>query len=245
MCTFSFVPDRDGGYFAAMNRDELKNRVAALPPALHQHNGICALYPHEPSGGAWIGANSEGNLFAVLNWNGVRPSNMLAKEKSRGELIPKLLSLRDLQKTELSIHRAELKGMLPFRLFAAFRKERLLRQWRWDGTQLTDHVQEWSRTHSFSSSLSDERAESQRGEACERTWHESISNTAAWLRSLHASHIPEPGPYSVCVHRPDAATVSLTEVRCTGDRLEMSYLAGQPCQPNPQPISLQLQLGNV
>ena len=31
-----------------------------------------------------------------------------------------------------------------------------------------------------------------------------------WLRRLHRSHLPERGPFSICMHRSDAATVSYT-----------------------------------
>ena len=34
----------------------------------------------------------------------------------------------------------------------------------------------------------------------------------AWMRRLHRSHVPAPGPFSICVHREDARTVSYTEI---------------------------------
>jgi hypothetical protein len=42
-----------------------------------------------------------------------------------------------------------------------------------------------------------------------------------WLRSAHRSHVPAPGPFSVCVHRPDTATVSCTEVKSGSSRISM------------------------
>ena len=50
-----------------------------------------------------------------------------------------------------------------------------------------------------------------------------------WVRNLHQSHDPVPGPFSICVHREEAATVSYTEVRCSGQRISMSYRGGSPC----------------
>jgi hypothetical protein len=38
------------------------------------------------------------------------------------------------------------------------------------------------------------------------------------------------GSFSICVHRPDAATVSYTETFFTGGKLSMRYHAGHPCQ---------------
>lgn len=50
------------------------------------------------------------------------------------------------------------------------------------------------------------------------------------LRSAHASHIPGPGPFSVWVHRENAATVSSTEISCEADELVMTYQPGNPCE---------------
>ena len=36
--------------------------------------------------------------------------------------------------------------------------------------------------------------------------------SAAKLRAFHSSHEDGPGPYLTCMHRPDARTVSFTEV---------------------------------
>jgi hypothetical protein len=38
------------------------------------------------------------------------------------------------------------------------------------------------------------------------------------------------GSFSICVHRPDAATVSYTEASFNGGNLSMRYHAGYPCQ---------------
>jgi Transport and Golgi organisation 2 len=50
------------------------------------------------------------------------------------------------------------------------------------------------------------------------------------LQKLHKSHDPEPGPYSICMHRPDAATVSYTQVEFTPREISMVYVAGPPCE---------------
>jgi len=50
-----------------------------------------------------------------------------------------------------------------------------------------------------------------------------------WLRRLHRSHLPERGPFSICMHRSDAATVSYTEVAVSGQRATMRYKLGPYC----------------
>lgn len=229
MCTLSFLPTKPG-YLLAMNRDELKDRSAALPPALHQHNSELLVYPQEPSGGTWIAANSRGDLFALMNANAPTAVNLPLKRISRGEIIPYLLRARDLDEANRLWGELPLAGMHPFRLFAIFRLSHRLFQWSWNGSRLTSREHEWIRNHWFSSSRSDARAEGERGRVCEMSWHEGAAASTAWLRALHSSHIPDAGAYSICVHRPDAATVSYTEVDCTSRELRMSYLAGHPCE---------------
>jgi hypothetical protein len=88
----------------------------------------------------------------------------------------------------------------------------------------------WDVRHWFSSGVSDEMARKLRGNTCYEAWRRRDAGSAEWLRGLHASHSPVRGSFSMCVHRPDAATVSYTEVAFTGGDLTMRYHAGHPCQ---------------
>jgi hypothetical protein len=234
VCTLSFLPEKDG-YVAAMNRDEQRKRAIALPPSIWRADEVSLLCPQESGGGTWIGANSHGNLLAVLNWYSMEKKNLGEKSRSRGELIPALLREPDANSTKLALQHFDFTGIYPFRLFGIFPGERLIREWRWDADRLTTKFHEWGRHHWFSSSWSDERAEVERGDACERMWREDVADHSDWLRQLHASHIPEPGPYSICVHREDAATVSYTEVRYGHGELQMRYSPGNPCQSAESP----------
>ena len=228
MCTLSFIPKPDG-YLLAMNRDELKSRATAAPPSVHHSHSGSLIYPQEPSGGTWIAVNSQGNLLAVMNANAPADGVLPAKSTSRGNLIPTLLHERSSLQMDRAIKSLGLAGMHPFRLFALFPGTQEILQWAWDGTRLSSRPQEWIRNHWFSSSRSDSRAELERGRACEMSWHQDTPNALEWLRSLHSSHIPDAGAFSICVHREDAATVSYTEVVCGPREVRMSYLAGHPC----------------
>jgi hypothetical protein len=68
-----------------------------------------------------------------------------------------------------------------------------------------------------------------RGNTSFEAWRRRDAASAEWLRGLHASHSPTRGSFSICVHRPDAATVSYTEVAYGSDELIMRYHAGHPC----------------
>jgi hypothetical protein len=69
-----------------------------------------------------------------------------------------------------------------------------------------------------------------RGSTCYEAWRRRDAASAEWLRGLHASHAPVRGSFSICMHRPDAATISYTEVAFTAGDLTMRYHAGHPCQ---------------
>lgn len=234
MCTLTFIPTTDG-YQVAMNRDELRNRPIARAPQVHTRNGVEALYPAEPSGGTWIAANCYGNLLALLNWNDkTRPQDVPPKTRSRGLLIPELIDASSFAATTGTLEGLPLSGVLPFRLVGFFPGEKTVVEWSWDGMRKHLRTFPWSRGHWFSSSLSDQTAAEQRGMACEAAADRQDFGTAKSLRILHASHFPAAGPFSVCVHRPDAATVSYTEVVRKKRSVAMRYVPGNPCR-EPQP----------
>jgi len=229
MCTLSFLPLKNS-YIAAMNRDEQRTRVAALPPAIHEGAGLPTLYPQEPDGGTWIGGTARGKLLALLNWYSKEPARLGQKQRSRGEIIPAILAEATTESTDRTLRQLSLVGLFPFRLFGFFPLEQAIHEWCWDTRALETKSYEWGRHHWFSSSCSDTKAAIWRGAACERAWREDPGDPAAWLRKRHASHDPEPGPFSICVHREDAATVSYTEVQWDDRGLQMRYHAGNPCQ---------------
>ncbi len=236
MCTLSFLPE-NGGYLAAMNRDELKKRPIAFPPSVHPSPGSSLIYPQESGGGTWIGGNSRGTLLALLNWHAMENGTIEPKSKSRGEIIPLVLPEVNSESANHALSKLNLAGFHPFRLVGFFSEERQIREWCWDVRHLATKSHDWGRHHWFSSSRSDAQAERERGDACERIWGGDPANPADWLRQLHASHVPEPGPFSICVHREDAATVSYTEVQFRRGELQMRYLGGNPCQAS-EPLAV-------
>jgi|SRR5690348_2573240 len=230
MCTLTFIPTTYG-YLAAMNRDELRDRPLARAPKVRTRNGVQALYPNEPSGGTWIACNRYGILLALLNSNDkTRPESVPPKTRSRGLLIPGLIGAASFAAAADIFRRLKLDGILPFRLVGFFAAEKTVAEWSWDGARSHLRSLPWSHGHWFSSSLSDRAATEQRGIACKAAAARPDFGTSKSLRALHASHSPVEGPFSVCVHRADAATVSYTEVVCRKKSLAMRYVAGSPCR---------------
>ena len=226
MCTLSVVPEGDG-YLVGMNRDE----QIARPPALARERvpiaGGYAIYPREQSGGTWIGANSLGVTLALLNWYSAPP--LYPKSRSRGEIIPRLIASEDSGAVHDSLTKLELQGTLPFRLVGVFSREQKISEWRWNQWLLEIQEFPWQRRHWFSSGISDAEAETGRGAFCSRSATDGAP-AAHWLRELHRSHENGPGPFSICVHRPDVRSLSYTQIEFSGDKLDFDYVPRPPCE---------------
>src|SRR5205823_1452898 len=98
-------------------------------------------------------------------------------------------------------------------LFAAYRKNH-----RWKS-------QQW-----ISSGFDERTAQHVRGKTFRRAERQYSAGSLDWLRRLHRSHSPQAGPFSTCMHRADAATVSYTEVAVSSRHATMRYHAGAPCK---------------
>ncbi len=225
MCTLSFVPKRDG-YLIAMNRDELLTRGVAQCPVIHKLAGTNSVYPADVEGGTWIAANDRGETWALLNRNGGQRSS---RKLSRGQLVLGALATRDFDQLSNLLSEVGLFNFLPFRLIGVSLSSQRVREWVWDGTDLTTLDHPWHPTHWFSSGISDATATEQRGKVFEAAARRADAGSLPWLRRIHASHGAAPGAFSVCVHRDDAATVSYTEIEAGSGRVEMRYHAGSPC----------------
>ena len=238
MCTLSFLPKNDG-YIVAMNRDEQLSRLIALPPAIHASARSKAIYPLDVEGGTWIAVTESGTTWALLNRNSTLADT---KKCSRGEIILAALQSANELKAVEELKSQILDEVLPFRLVMLSETTKQVREWIWDGHGIASIPHPWQGHHWFSSGQSDELASEIRG----RTFAESCANPAAdsieWLREMHRSHAPERGAFSVCVHRPDARTVSYTEVLVSRRKAIMRYIPGAPCCTPPAPaIRLQLR----
>jgi hypothetical protein len=165
----------------------------------------------------------------LLNWNEIDIAGLGEKRRTRGLVIPYAILEKEASSTNDHLGRLSLNGVFPFRLIGAFRNEKQLIEWRWDGIGIQQLGWAWARKHWFSSSLSDSSATAERSPVCEIAVLDPQVGNENWLKQLHRSHEPAPGPYSVCVHRQDAATVSYTEVECARSSICMKYLSGSPC----------------
>jgi Transport and Golgi organisation 2 len=230
MCSVSFLP-RDAGFVLAMNRDERLSRGYALPPEALTREGVSMLYPRELSGGTWTGVNSAGMAFALINWHS-QPDRACGSPVSRGEVVRALLAARSDKQSASLLRQLPRERMNPFRLMIISLSESSLVEWRWNGDSLESLALPWRRHHWFSSGLDEARANDVRRAQCARVPGDSVD--LPLLRKLHRSHAPKAGPYSICMHRSDARTVSYTEINVQSPVASAYYIAGPPCSRAPR-----------
>lgn len=226
MCTVSFLPNSEG-FDLLMNRDELLSRTAALPPSIHRCGPLEALYPSEKEGGTWIGINQAGLALALINWYS-KPHRQAAP--SRGIVIPALLAAATQEDAERLLAGLPLSTLNPFRLMIFSASRRCLREWRSDGHTLQSEILPWRRMHWFSSGFDEREANRVRWEYCKTARVETLAD----LHALHSSHEPSKGPFSLCMHREDARTVSSTALSVGPHAAAMTYREGSPCEGWPE-----------
>jgi len=217
------------GYVLLCNRDERRTRKPAAGPRLAERHGVRFVAPVDGDhGGSWIGVNQLG--LWLCRWNRYGDWNAQANQSytSRGLL---LLDLLDCQHPECVLARVagmELQNFQPFTMAVlAVGKPAMLIEWT--GFEcLVQHDAELQMPLT-SSSTKQPDIHAVRHQHLQQT----ISVTGKFDRDLlwefHRSHLPAAGPYSVCMHRDDAATASLSVVTVTRDAVQFVYHGTAPC----------------
>jgi hypothetical protein len=227
MCTVTFVARRNG-YALGMNRDEKLSRAAGLPPRLTHLNGRAILAPSEPGDGTWIGVNDTGATLALINWYSVA-TRVAGQTVSRGEVVRLALPFDSPAGVDVALAEFCLARVNPFRLISVFPSSKAVVEWRWNLQRLERRGHRWRTNTWISSGFDEPGAQQTRGKIFGEALRQTSAGRTDWLRRLHRSHGTERGPYSTCMHREDAATVSYTEVTVSRQRADMSYTPGTPC----------------
>ncbi|GJM23489.1 MAG: hypothetical protein DHS20C15_34040 [Planctomycetota bacterium] len=194
------------------------------------------------AGGTWIAVDESGRCLCVLN--GDRPPARVAPDDapSRGQLVLELMRAPDAESVFAELQARAASGALrekAFKLLVARRGDSSrpadVERIEWDGAQLVRS------RHSGDGVFVSSRIEPDAVAAARGALFATLSSAphadaqalaAAQLR-WHASHrheAPRGDGFSVCMHRDEARSVSLTQVRARPDAVSMHYLAGQPCE---------------
>ncbi len=100
----------------------------------------------------------------------------------------------------------------------------------WDGWRKTWIPDADSRLPLCSSSFDPESVAESRRREFARILEGSGVSGIGHLLAFHRSHAPQRGPYSTCMHRADAETVSFTWVSVTASEISLYYAPGAPCR---------------
>ena len=216
-----------------MNRDELYSRGPALPPTIKDGRRVRYVAPTDSdAGGTWIAANEYGLTVCLLNFYPRDRSAAGGVYESRGNLVVTLAASEHLADVEAHLSRTDLTIYRPFTV-AAIDPAMTIRVYRWyggargtSGASAGLHSVERPAPPISSSSFEPEKVLRARA----RTYAALVGDepTVERLYAYHTSHAPEPGPYSVCVHREDGGSRSLTRVTVAPDEVRMVYRAGSP-----------------
>ena len=228
MCTVTFIA-RQKGYCLGMNRDEKLTRPTGLPPNKRNVNGRAVLCPSEPGGGTWIALDDGGTTFALINWYSIT-ARVGGKAVSRGEIINSGSAAISPDFADAALHGLTLNQINPFRLIGIYPAAGEIVEWRWNLKQLVRKNHRWKSQQLISSGFDERTAQRVRGKTFQRAERQYSAGSLDWLRRLHRSHSPQAGPFSTCMHRADAATVSYTEVAVSSRHATMRYHAGAPCK---------------
>ena len=231
MCTLSWGP-LPAGYFVAFSRDELRSRAAGLGPRAIEQGGVRALLPVDgEAGGTWIAVNELGCTVALLNGYRFQVANAPSAGDSkrwisRGQLALDACGAATVAEVAERIAGRDLSCFRPFEMLALDAEGRVEVS-SWDGAALDRRALTLADRPLISSSFDDQGVRAARRSLFARMIG-PLSGEQDAVR-FHSSHEPLRGPYSPCMHREDAQTVSFTHVRVGAAGIELSYQAQSPC----------------
>lgn len=224
MCTASWLI-RPDGYELFFNRDERSERLRAAEPEALELRGRKAIAPRDgDGGGTWIGVNDRGLGLGLLNvWDD--SENVADSPRSRGLLVLDLLHSDSQAHVQRSLEELDLTSYRGFHL-VVFTPGREPLGHRWDGRELKSAA---VAAPLASSSFDAKGAHTERARQWDGLRERHGGLTPGLLELFHASHYPERGPYSVCMHREDASTVSATHICVEAGEARVRYSGGPPC----------------
>lgn len=243
MCTVTWSL-REDGYDLLFNRDELRSRKRAVPPKRGQLNGVEYIAPIDrDAGGTWIGVNECGLTLCLLNYYKHRPNKSKGfRFTSRGLFLLSLLDCTNLETVKKRLQRADVSHLRPFVVLAVDNNCFPI-SLTWTGAEVRRQFDSPVRPPLSSSSFNTDAVIENRMQVFTRfSSPEDDKCDVDELLQYHKSHIPKRGPYSVCMHRDDAKTVSFTRIKATRKTVELGYAAGSPCRSRiAEPVELAMR----
>ena len=226
MCTLTWFTSPDG-YELFFNRDESVLRQRAQVPSVCTSETMTYIAPTDTdAGGTWISVNERGVTVCLLNHYQFEQIKTYKDWVSRGELVRRFAATFNLVRAEQQFAELKLDDYRAFRMFIILPdgQNRLL---VWDGHSPRVEV---NVTKPKSSSSVDARHVKQLRKELYLQQGLDKSNSSQAHIAFHRSHVPNPSKESVCMHRPEARTVSLSHIKVNRHTAAFAYIDGSPCE---------------
>ena len=226
MCTMTWFTN-EGGYELFFNRDESLSRCRAELPTVQDRNGVSYISPTDvDAGGSWIAVNEFGITVCLLNHYEFEQIETYKNWVSRGEVVREFSNTIDLELAEQQFNGMLLEDYRAFRMFMIDRAGNNI-LCVWDGH--TARLQRNVKRPKSSSSVNAKHVKTLRRDLFENL-NLAESQVSQDYLNFHASHLPGKSQESVCMHRDDAKTVSLSHVTVTSAGVTFAYADGSPCE---------------
>jgi hypothetical protein len=232
-----------GRYEVFFNRDERRSRKPALPPRIQIRGDTRFIAPVDGDfGGTWLAVNEHGVTVAVEN--GYTDLDDLAHQPSEGFTSRGVLltGLADCRSSESALRRIEGKDLHRYRSFllTVFDPDGSGLLARWTSGLLTVDRDLEALVPIVSSSFETDEVRRTRARVYHELMRGSDADPAETHSRYHESHLPCRGPFSTCMHRPEARTVSFSRIQVCDRDVRFHYAPHPPCmgRPSSDPIIL-------
>jgi hypothetical protein len=231
MCTVTWI-QQPGGYRLFCNRDEKRTRGAAFPPDIHVRSGVRFIAPTDrDQGGTWIAVNEHGLSVCLLNGDHPTLGTHPPERCSRGHVAMRLATSTQVGDALSVLRQEDLRAFDPFVvLLLAPDRPPVIARWNGVLLRLDPRPGEQMLLTSSSYDLAGVRRSRMADLAvrCNRQ-----TDRAHELRAFHAGHGVGASAYSTCMHRPDAETVSFSEIDVSCNEIAFLYSPAAPCRQLP------------
>jgi len=224
---------KEDGYELFFNRDERTSRRRAELPTSQLNDGVQYLSPTDAdAGGTWIAANQFGVTVCLLNHYQFEQIETYKNWTSRGEMVRRFATTTSLINAEELFNSLDLEDYRAFRMFIIDHKggNRLC---VWDGHSA--RVERDVTTPKSSSSVDAKHVKAVRKNLFVNLNLIDSKRVDDYI-NYHASHLPSRSKESVCMHRDDASTVSLSHVSVSSQGVRFRYADGSPCEAELGPV---------
>ncbi len=248
MCSLSWV-QKDQALIICFNRDELKTRGRAISPQIISTSACDVIMPKDlDGGGTWLAVNQFGVFVGLLNLYlksetgskkclGVNQETEIAGEdkikRSRGLLVKELSSCSNLASFVAALNRQDLTVYPSFEL--AFISSADKCRFVWDaGSLARQPLEPFSSSSSYQPkaivAVRKQKFQQLITKNKEKSKKKSKEKMKEMLINLHSEHSTQKDETSICMHRDDACTVSMSLIEIDQSKIEYQYWDGSPCE---------------